>query len=230
MGTQRVSAPLSYLCTRKGVPLCPCLQVACALHFAFIMKKTDIEQPFLLDITELRRRAREHIEMGAVTSRYRADRSIVIKVLNEALATEIVCVLRYKRHFYMSHGLEAKAAADEFLQHATEEQGHVDEIARRIRQLNGEPNFNPDGMLTRAHSEYVEGQSLSDMIHEDLVAERIAIDSYSEIIRYLGDDDSTTRRMLEGILAKEEEHAEDLADLLVNYAPFSDAKSAIRAS
>lgn len=192
------------------------------------MKKTDIEQPFLIDITELRRRAREHMELGAVTTRYRADRSTVIKVLNESLATEIVCVLRYQRHYYMSQGLEAKIAAEEFLQHATEEQGHVDEIARRIRQLNGEPNFSPEGMLMRAHSEYVEGQSLTEMLQEDLVAERIAIDSYSEIIRYLGDDDSTTRRMLEGILAKEEEHAEDLSGLLTTYAPSVDAKVALR--
>jgi bacterioferritin len=174
--------------------------------------------PFLTDVKELRRRARDHIEKGAVAEGYRADRDTVIKLLNEALATEIVCVLRYKRHYFMAHGLEAKSVADEFLQHALEEQGHADEIARRITQLNGEPNLNPEGMLTRAHSEYVEGRTLLEMIQEDLVAERVAIDSYTEMICYLADDDSTTRRMLEGILASEEEHAADLSDLLAVYA------------
>jgi bacterioferritin len=135
-------------------------------------------------------------------------------VLNEALATEIVCVLRYKRHHYMAKGIHSLAIGDEFLEHAKEEQGHADEIAERIVQLDGEPNFSPDGILTRSHSEYVEGEGLVDMIREDLIAERIAVESYSEIIRYLGDNDPTSRRMMEGILAKEEEHAEDMKTLL----------------
>ena len=175
------------------------------------------EGPFLTDVRELRQRARKHIENGAVVEAYRADRAAVVKLLNVALATEIVCVLRYKRHYYMASGLEAGAVADEFLVHANEEQGHADELALRITQLNGEPDFNPDGLLSRSHSEYVEGASLTEMIREDLVAERVAIESYGEIIRYLGDDDPTTRRMLEGILAKEEEHADDMADLLARF-------------
>ena len=171
-------------------------------------------KPFLTDINALRARAREHIEKGAVTPGYHADRDTVVRILNEALATEIVCVLRYKRHYYMADGINAQSVAAEFLQHANEEQAHADQIAQRIVQLGGEPNFSPEGMLTRSHSEYVEGNSLIDMIKEDLVAERIAIDSYREMIRYLGNDDSTTRRMLEGILAMEEEHAEDLVTLI----------------
>ena len=149
-----------------------------------------------------------------MTEGYRADRETVIRILNEALATEIVCVLRYKRHHFMADGIHAQAVAAEFLEHANEEQAHADQIAQRIVQLGGEPNFSPEGLLTRSHSEYVEGTNLLDMIKEDLVAERIAIDSYSEIIRYLGDNDPTTRRMLEEILAKEEEHADDLRTLI----------------
>ena len=175
---------------------------------------TDSKKPFLSDIQELRRRARQHIEKGAVTEGYRADRETVIRILNEALATEIVCVLRYKRHHFMADGIHAQAVAAEFLEHANEEQVHADQIAQRIVQLGGEPNFSPEGMLTRSHSEYVEGANLLDMIKEDLVAERIAIDSYSEIVRYLGGNDPTTRRMLEEILAKEEEHADDLRTLI----------------
>ncbi len=171
-------------------------------------------KPFLTDIQTIRKRAREHIEEGAVTAGYKADRETVIKLLNEALATEIVCVLRYKRHFYMASGINAEAVAQEFLQHANEEQQHADQIAQRIVQLGGEPNFSPDGLLTRSHSEYVEGDSLQQMIMEDLVAERVAIDSYREMIAYLGTNDPTTRRMLEGILAMEEEHADDLVGLL----------------
>jgi bacterioferritin len=174
------------------------------------------EKPFLTDVQELRRRARQHIEEGAVTDAYRADRVTVIKLLNEALATEIVCVLRYKRHYFMAQGIHADPIAQEFLQHANEEQGHADQIAGRIVQLGGAPNLNPEGMLMRSHSEYVEGLNLIDMIKEDLVAERVAIDSYTEMIRYVGDDDYTTRRMLEGILAVEEEHAEDLASFLAD--------------
>ena len=172
------------------------------------------DQPFLTDIKTLRERARQHIENGAVTEGYRADRETVIKLLNEALATEIVCTLRYRRHYFMASGINAESVAAEFLQHANEEQGHADQIAHRIVQLQGEPNFNPDGLLTRSHAEYVEGTSLTDMIKEDLVAERIAIDSYREMINYLGADDPTSRRMMEDILAVEEEHADDLVNML----------------
>lgn len=172
------------------------------------------KQAFLTDIKTLRERARQHIEQGAVTSGYKADRETVLRILNEALATEIVCVLRYKRHFYMAAGINADSVAAEFLQHANEEQAHADQIAQRIVQLGGAPNFSPDGLLSRSHSEYVEGDTLIDMIKEDLVAERIAIDSYREMVEYLGNQDSTTRRMLEGILAMEEEHADDLVSLL----------------
>jgi bacterioferritin len=171
-------------------------------------------QAFLSDIKTLRARARKHIEDGAVTQGYQADRATVVKLLNEALATELVCVLRYKRHYFMASGINADSVAQEFLQHANEEQGHADLIANRIVQLKGEPNFNPEGLAMRSHAEYVEGNSLTDMIREDLVAERIAIDSYGEMIRYIGDKDVTTRRMLEDILAMEEEHADDLSSLL----------------
>ena len=174
------------------------------------------EKPFLTDVQELRRRARQHIEEGAVTDAYRANRETVTKLLNEALATEIVCVLRYKRHYFMAQGIHADPIAQEFLTHANEEQGHADQIAARIIQLGGAPNFSPEGLLSRSHSEYVEGQTLVDMIKEDLVAERVAIDSYNEMIRYVGDDDVTTRRMLETILAVEEEHADDLVSFLAD--------------
>jgi bacterioferritin len=180
--------------------------------------KGQDKNSFLTDISEIRRRARQHIEDGAVTDSYKGDRKTVLRVLNEALATEIVCVLRYKRHHYMAKGIHSQAVAEEFLEHAAEEQEHADMIAERITQLDGEPNFNPDGLLTRSHSEYVEGESLVDMIKEDLVAERIAIESYSEIIRYLADNDPTSRRMMEEILAKEEEHAEDMKTLLETIA------------
>ncbi|HUP60323.1 MAG TPA: ferritin-like domain-containing protein [Thermoanaerobaculia bacterium] len=174
------------------------------------------DKPFLTDVQELRRRARQHIETGAVTDGYRANRETVIRILNEALATEIVCVLRYKRHYFMAQGIHADPIASEFLTHANEEQGHADQIAARIVQLGGSPNFSPDGLLTRSHSEYVEGNTLVEMIREDLVAERVAIDSYTEMIRYIGDDDITTRRMLESILAVEEEHADDLSSFLAD--------------
>src|SRR6266513_4028986 len=179
------------------------------------MKTTKEEHlPFVSDIQELRRRAREHMEMGAVTTGYTADRETVIRILNEVLATEIVCVLRYKRHYYMATGIHAQAVAEEFLEHAKEEQEHADIAAERIVQLGGEPNFNPEGLATRSHSQYVAGKSLLDMVREDLVAERIAVESYNEIIRYLGNDDPTTRRAMEKILAKEEEHADDMKKLL----------------
>ena len=172
------------------------------------------DRSFLTDVETLRKRARAHIQHGAVTEGYSANRDVVLRLLNEALATEVVCGLRYKRHHYMASGINAQSIAAEFLQHANEEQMHADQVAARIVQLQGEPNFSPEGLLTRAHSEYVEGASLVDMIREDLVAERVAIDSYREMIAYLANDDPTTRRMLEGILAMEEEHADDLADLL----------------
>ena len=172
------------------------------------------DKPFLTDIKTLRERARKHIEKGAVTEGYTADRDTVIKLLNEALATELVCVLRYKRHYFMANGIHADSVAAEFLEHANDEQGHADQIAARIVQLGGAPNFNPEGLLTRSHAEYIEGDTLTDMIKEDLVAERIAIDSYREMIRYFGNEDPTSRRMIEGILAVEEEHADDLVSLL----------------
>jgi bacterioferritin len=172
------------------------------------------DKPFLTDIKTLRERARKHIENGAVTEGYSADRETVVKLLNEALATEIVCVLRYKRHYFMASGIHAEGVAAEFLEHANDEQGHADQIAQRIVQLQGEPNFNPEGLLMRSHAEYVEGTSLTDMIKEDLVAERIAIDSYREMISYFGNDDPTSRHLMEGILAVEEEHADDLVSLL----------------
>jgi bacterioferritin len=154
------------------------------------------------------------MEMGAVTSAYKADRKKVISILNEVLATEIVCVLRYKRHYYMASGIHAQAVAEEFLEHAKEEQSHADIVAERIVQLGGEPDFNPEGLATKSHSQYVEGKSLLDMVREDLVAERIAVESYSEIIRYLGDNDPTTRIAMEAIMSKEEEHADDMKTLL----------------
>ena len=174
---------------------------------------------FLSDVKELRRRARQHIQDGAVTAGYGADPEKVVAILNEALATEIVCILRYKRHYFMATGIHANAVAQEFAEHAAEEQGHADRIAGRITQLGGEPNFNPEGLTTRSHSQYVEGASLVDMIKEDLVAERIAIESYGEIVRFLGERDVTTRRMMEEILANEEEHADDLRDLLQTLDP-----------
>ena len=178
--------------------------------------KVSTKKPFLTDVKEIRRRARKHIEEGAVTEGYRADRETVIKLLNEALATEIVCVLRYKRHYYMAQGIHSDPIAQEFLQHANDEQGHADQIAARIIQLGGAPNFNPDGLLGRSHSEYVEGETLVDMIKEDLVAERVAIDTYTEMIGYVAEKDITTRRMLESILAVEEEHADDMASFLAD--------------
>lgn len=171
-------------------------------------------KPFQMDIETLRKRARQHIESGAVTDGYSGDVDTVINILNEALATEIVCVLRYKRHYFMADGLNADSVAAEFSQHAQEEQAHADMISERIIQLGGEPNYSPDGLRTRSHTEYVPGDSLISMLKEDLVAERIAIDSYRAMIDYVADTDPTTRRMLEQILADEEEHAEDLATLM----------------
>nr|WP_315595402.1 ferritin-like domain-containing protein [uncultured Cupriavidus sp.] len=172
------------------------------------------KQPFLTDIKTLRERARKHIDDGAVTAGYDAERGTVIKLLNDALATEIVCVLRYRRHYFMAKGPNSKGVAEEFLAHSNEEQGHADQIAERIVQLGGEPDLSPNSLTTRSHAEYVEGSSLSDMIKENLVAERIAIDTYREIVQYIGAKDPTSRRLLEGILAVEEEHADEMLDLL----------------
>jgi len=169
---------------------------------------------FVSDLKKIKERARAHMEQGAVTENYKADLKAVIKVLNDVLATEIVCVLRYKRHYFMAAGINSDGAKAEFLQHASEEQQHADWIATRITQLNGEPNFNPEGLSSRSHSEYAEGTDLTSMLKEDLFAERIAIESYAEIVRWLGHDDSTTRKMIEDILKQEEEHAEDLKSLL----------------
>lgn len=174
---------------------------------------------FVVDVKTIRERARNHIEKGAVTEGYAANRDVVINLLNEALATELVCVLRYKRHYYMATGIHAEAVAQEFQEHANEEQTHADRIAERIRQLDGEPNFDPQGLLTRSHSQYVEGKTLMDMIKEDLVAERIAIDSYKEMIAYIGEKDPTTRRMLEEILGTEEQHADEFANLMATLEP-----------
>lgn len=173
---------------------------------------------FSADVKKIRERARQHIEAGAVTEGYKADREQVTKVLNDVLATEIVCVLRYKRHYYMAQGISSDSVKEEFLQHAKEEQQHADWVAERITQIGGEPNFNPEGLATRSHSEYKPGESLTDMIKEDLVAERIAIQSYSEIVRWLGSDDPTSRVLIEQILKMEEEHANDMSDLLAKMA------------
>jgi len=172
------------------------------------------KKPFLSDVQAIRKRAREHLDQGAITAGYKADRETVLRVLNEALATEIVCVLRYKRHYYMASGIHAQSVAAEFLAHANEEQAHADQIAQRIVQLGGAPNLSPEGLTSRSHSEYVEGETLVEMLEENLVAERIAIDTYRDIIHYLGNDDPTTRRMIEEILAMEEEHADDIKTLL----------------
>jgi len=177
------------------------------------------DKPFLTDILEIRRRARQHMEKGAVTANYQGDLPTILKILNEALATEIVCTLRYKRHHFMAKGINAEPVAEEFLEHAQEEEAHAQMIAERITQLGGEPDFNPEGMLTRSHSEYKPGTSLIDMVKEDLVAERIAIESYSEIVHYIGEKDTTTRRIFEEILAKEEEHADDMANILATLDP-----------
>ena len=171
-------------------------------------------QAFTMDLQTIRARARERMADGAVTGAYLADREQVVAVLNEVLATEIVCVLRYRNHYYMASGINAQPVAAEFLEHANEEQQHADWVAERITQLGGSPNFDPEGLATRAHAEYAEGDTLAGMIREDLVAERIAIETYSEIVRWLKDNDPTTRRIIEDILKMEEEHADDLASLL----------------
>ena len=176
-------------------------------------------KPFLTDVQELRRRARQHIEDGPVTEGYRADRGTVNKLLNEALATELVCVARYKFHYFMASGIHSQAVKSEFKEHADEEQEHADRIAERIKQLGGKPEMNPAKLTDLSHSEYREGNSLADMIREDLIAERIAVESYREMIRYFGERDPTSRVMMEDILAKEEEHADELTDLLFAVEP-----------
>lgn len=171
-------------------------------------------QEFTADMEKIRERARSQMRQGAVTETYEADREQVINVLNEVLATEIVCVLRYKRHYFMAQGQYSDAAQAEFLEHAGEEQEHADMVAERIVQLGGAPNFSPEGLATRAHADYSEGEDLKDMVQEDLVAERIAISTYQEVVRWLGEGDPTSRRIMETILAQEEEHADDMLDLL----------------
>jgi bacterioferritin len=177
----------------------------------------DAKKQPTTEVAEIRRRARSNVENGAVTDVYRADREQVLRLLNESLATEIVCVLRYKRHYYMASGIHAQTAATEFLEHATMEQSHADRISERIMQLGGAPDLNPDTLTARSHAEYVEGSTLEEMLRENLVAERIAIESYTEFIRYLGDADPTTRRLMEEILATEEEHADDLKTLMERF-------------
>jgi bacterioferritin len=169
---------------------------------------------FALDLDKIRAQARSHIEEGPVTDAYGADATRVIDVLNEVLATELVCVLRYKRHYFTAQGLHGPTIAAEFLEHANDEQRHADLAAERITQLGGEPDLNPAVLAKRSHTEYAPGKDLSDMIREDLVAERIAIVTYAEIVRWLGDADPTTRRLMEQLLAEEEEHADDLRNLL----------------
>lgn len=183
----------------------------------FVKPATDLTM--LSDIKTLRARARKDIEEGAVTAGYAADRKIVIKLLNEALATELVCVLRYKRHYFMAKGIHSESIKAEFLQHANEEMAHADRLAKRITELGGEPDFSPDGLSERSHAEYIAGDTLNTMIKEDLIAERIAIESYREMIAYLADADPTTQKLLKEILAMEEEHAEDLASLMLNIKP-----------
>lgn len=169
---------------------------------------------FLSDIQTLRERARKNVEKGPVTESYKGNREQIVELLNSALATELLCVLRYRQHYFTATGMNSEEVANEFLIHSNEEQGHADRIAARIAQLTGKPDMNPATISARSHAEYVECDSLEDMIRENLVAERVAIESYLEMIRYIGDSDPTTRRMLEDILAVEEEHADDLVNLL----------------
>jgi bacterioferritin len=186
-------------------------------------------KPFMSDVQTIRKRAREHLRQGAVTPSYSADRETVLKLLNEALATELVCTLRYRYHYYKASGIHAQSVREEFLEHAQEEEAHAARIAERIVQLGGKPDFSPEGLATRSHAEYVEGNDLIDMIEEDLVAERIAIESYREMAQYFGKDDPTSRRLMEDILAKEEEHAEDLSTLLEELGRKAEPESAASA-
>jgi bacterioferritin len=177
-------------------------------------RRQGADMPALTPTAELRQRARQRVMEGAVTANYDLDPQQVIGMLQQALATELVCVLRYRRHYYVAKGIKARFAATEFKEHSDEEAGHADRIAERIVQLGGDPDFNPQGLLERSHAQYHAGKELGDMITEDLVAERIAIESYREMVQFIGERDPTTRRMLEEILAVEEEHADDLTDLL----------------
>jgi bacterioferritin len=172
---------------------------------------------FVSDMKKIRERARKQIEQGAVTQNYQADAEQVCKVLNEALATELVCTLRYRAHYFMAQGINSEGVKAEFLQHANDEQQHADQLSERITQLNGEPNLNPEGLASRSHSQYETSDDLAAMIKEDLVAERIAIETYGDIVRWLGDKDPTSRRLMESILEKEEEHANDMRDLLSRF-------------
>jgi len=172
-------------------------------------------KPFLTDVKTLRDRARAHLETGNITSTYKGDAKQAIEILQSVLATEIVCVLRYTMHSVAATGISSEAVKAEFAEHAKEEQGHMIAVAERINQLGGTPNFDPDGLLSRSVSQYAEGDNLVGMIRENFVAERIAVDHYRELIRYFGDNDPATRVMLEGILVNEEEHANDMHDLLV---------------
>jgi bacterioferritin len=174
--------------------------------------------PFVSDIKKIRERAKKQMEKGAITAGYQADAEQVCKVLNEALATELVCVLRYKAHYFAAKGINSEGVKAEFLQHANDEQQHADQISERITQLNGDPNLNPDGLATRSHSQYETSEDLATMIKADLIAERIAIESYSDIVRWLSDKDPTSRRLMESILEKEEEHANDMNDLLSRFS------------
>jgi bacterioferritin len=192
------------------------------------MADTTAQMPFLTDMKEIQRRAREHVENGAVTPDYKGDLELAVRLLNEALATEIVCTLRYRSHHYMASGIHSQSVAAEFMEHAIEEQRHADMLAERIRQLNGKPNFSPEGLLTRSHAAFAEGSSLVDMIKEDLIAERIAIETYRELIRYFGVQDPTTRRMFEEILEAEEEHADDMATLLETLDPRTTDRPALQ--
>lgn len=176
--------------------------------------RTKKQSDFITNIQTIRDRARQHVLKGAVTNDYSCDTETAVKILNEALATELVCVLRYKSHYFLAEGLHAESVKNEFKEHAAEEQLHADKIAHRIKQLNGTPDFNPAQLLERSHSEYKEGKNLLEMIKEDLIAERIAVETYREIIQYFGESDPSSRRLMESILENEEEHADELADLL----------------
>jgi bacterioferritin len=179
------------------------------------MPEQRAEKPFLTDVKTLRERARRHLESGDVMPSYMGDASKTIEILQAVLATEIVCVLRYTMHSIAATGISSEGVKAEFAQHAKEEREHMEAVAERINQLGGRPNFNPEGLLSRSASQYAEGENLIDMIRENLIAERIAVDHYRELIRYFGDDDPATRVMIEGILVVEEEHANDMHDLLV---------------
>jgi bacterioferritin len=177
-----------------------------------------MSQTFRIDLEKIKERARAHMTEGAVTESYGADRQAVLKVLNEVLATEIVCTLRYRNNYLVAQGIHAESVAAEFREHAAEEQDHADRVAARIVQLGGEPDMDPAHIATRSHADYKTSNSLVEMLKENLVAERVAISTYSEIVRWLGDGDVTTRRLMEDLLAKEEEHADDLASLLHSHS------------